>query len=69
MTLILDIQNQNLYKKIKWLLSHFTNEGLNIIENNYVDDKEMKEILNDKDLYNSLKNGLKEIENKEYEFV
>ena len=69
MRLILDIENPNLYEKIKWLLSHFKDEGLFINEVEYVDDEEMREILNDKELVESLKNGLKEVQNKEYDFV
>ena len=66
MTLVLNIKNESNIKKIK----EFVNElnGVEIIQN-YVDDSEMNEILNDKELYDSLKNALKEVENKEYNFV
>ena len=66
MTLVLNIKNKSNIKKIK----EFVNElnGVEIIQN-YVDDSEMNEILNDKELYDSLKNALKEVKNKEYNFV
>lgn len=35
----------------------------------YVDDTEMNEILEDKDLVNSLKKGFQEVEDKEYTIV
>jgi len=65
MKLLLEVQNNEVFEKLKWLLMHFINDGVIIEE--IVDDDEMEEILNDKELTNSLKRGLEEVKKGEYE--